>query len=74
MQNATRFQLTETEAGVGAEDAPAVFRLAQRFPRPRESDVPGAVRRELAPLLGGVTRARRIAISVARRIFSRSIV
>ncbi len=61
MQNTTRFLLTETEAGVAAEDAPRPFRLRQRFPRPVEPDVPGAVRRELAPFLHRVSAGKRIA-------------
>lgn len=67
MHNATRFQLTETEAGVGARDAPHVFRLAQRFPRPLERDVPAAVHRELAPLLARVSPGQRIAVSGSSR-------
>ena len=54
MQNATRFLLDESHAGVGRDDAPAVFRLRQHFPRPVEPDVAAAVRREMAPILANV--------------------
>jgi hypothetical protein len=67
MQNTTRFLLTEKEAGVGAGDAPAVFRVRQNFPRPVEDDIPGAVRRELAPLLARVDRGQRIAVTGSSR-------
>lgn len=67
MQNATRFLLTESEAGVGPDDAPRLFRLRQRFPRPLEPDVPAAVRREIAPFLARVSAGQRIAISASSR-------
>jgi hypothetical protein len=67
MQNATRFLLTETEAGVGPGDAPRLFRLRQRFPRPAESDVPAAVRREIEPFVAHVRAGQRIAISGSSR-------
>ncbi|MDH3714933.1 MAG: DUF362 domain-containing protein [Gammaproteobacteria bacterium] len=67
MQNTTRFLLTETEAGVGPGDAPRLFRLRQRFPRPAESDVPGAVRREIEPFVAGVSEGQRIAITGSSR-------
>jgi len=67
MRNTTRFQLTETEAGVGADDAPRVFRLRQRFSRPVEPDVPAAARREIEPFLAGVGPGQRIAITGSSR-------
>ncbi len=67
MLNDTRFLLTEKEAGVGAADAPCVFRLRQRFPRPVEEDIEGAVRRELAPLLARVQAGQRIAVTGSSR-------
>ncbi|MDH3451922.1 MAG: DUF362 domain-containing protein [Gammaproteobacteria bacterium] len=67
MQNTTRFLLTDREAGVGADDVPRLFRLRQRFPRPVEPDVPGAVRREIAPFLSRLSPGQRIAISGSSR-------
>jgi hypothetical protein len=67
MQIATRFQLTEEQAGIGPQDAPQVVRIRQIFARPREEDVAAAVRRELAPLLGGVAAGQRIAITGSSR-------
>ena len=67
MQNATRFQLTEVEAGVGAADAPSVFRLRQTFPRVAEPDVVAAVRREIGPLLANVSRGQSIAVTGSSR-------
>ena len=67
MQIATHFELTEDQAGVGANDAPSVVRIRQSFPRPVEADVTGAVRRELAPLLASVTAGQRIAITGSSR-------
>ncbi|NIP71755.1 MAG: hypothetical protein GWO16_01400, partial [Gammaproteobacteria bacterium] len=54
MNNATHFQLTETHSGISAQDTPAFFRVRQQFERPVESDVPAAVRREIAPFLDRV--------------------
>lgn len=67
MHNTTRFLLTDNEAGVGAADAPHLFRLRQRFPRPVEPDVAGAVRRELAPFLSRLQAGQRIAITGSSR-------
>ena len=67
MQNATRFLLDESQAGVGRSDAPAVFRLRQRFPRPAEPDVAAAVRREIAPILANVEPGQRIAVTGSSR-------
>ena len=67
MRNATRFLLDESRAGVGREDAPAVFRLRQRFPRPVEPDIPMAVRREIAPFLTNVEVGQRIAVTGSSR-------
>ena len=67
MQNATRFLLDESHAGVGRGDVPAVFRLRQRFPRPVEPDVAAAVRREIAPFLASVEPGQRIAVTGSSR-------
>ena len=67
MQNATRFLLDESHAGVGRDDVPAVFRLRQRFPRPAEPDVAAAVRREMAPFLADVKAGQRIAVTGSSR-------
>ena len=67
MQNATRFLLDDSHAGVGRDDAPAVFRLRQRFPRPVEPDVEAAVRREMAPILANVEAGQRIAVTGSSR-------
>ena len=67
MQNATRFLLDDTQAGVGVDDAPAIFRLRQRFPRPVEPDVAAAVRREMAPILANVEAGQRIAVTGSSR-------
>ena len=67
MQNATRFLLDETHAGVGADDVPAIFRLRQQFPRPVEPDVAAAVRREMAPILANVEAGQRIAVTGSSR-------
>jgi hypothetical protein len=69
MRNMTQFKLTETEAGVGAADAPKVFRLRQRFPRPVERDVAAAVWREIEPFVQKLTAAsRKAAVSAAPRL------
>ncbi len=44
MNNPTHFQLTETQAGVGAQDVPSLFRVRQKFDRPSERDVAAASR------------------------------
>ena len=49
MLNTTRFLLTEKEAGVAAEDAPSMVRIRQKFSRPVEEDIEGAVRRDSRP-------------------------
>ena len=67
MPNATRFLLDESHAGVGRGDAPALFRLRQRFPRPAEPDVAAAVRREIAPFLANVEAGQRIAVTGSSR-------
>ena len=67
MNNPTHFQLTETQAGVGAQDVPSVFRVRQKFDRPVERDVAAAVRRELAPFLARVQPGQRIAITGSSR-------
>ena len=67
MQNATRFLLDDSHAGVGRSDAPAVFRLRQKFPRPVETDLVAAVRREMAPILANATAGQRIAVTGSSR-------
>lgn len=67
MLNTTRFLLTEKEAGVAAADAPSMLRIRQRFPRPVEQDIEGAVRRELEPLLATVQAGQRIAVTGSSR-------
>ncbi|HKI97469.1 MAG TPA: DUF362 domain-containing protein [bacterium] len=67
MNNPTHFQLTEAQAGVGPQDVPSFFRVRQKFERPREQDVPAAVRREVAPFLGRVQAGQRIAITGSSR-------
>ncbi len=67
MQNPTRFELTEHQAGVGAADVPHLFRLRQHFPRPVERDIAAAVHRELAPLIAGVGAGQKIAITGSSR-------
>lgn len=67
MHNDTRFQLDESQAGVGTADAPPLFRLRQHFARPVETDVAGAVRRELAPFLRAVRPGQRIAVTGSSR-------
>ena len=67
MQNATRFLLDESHAGVGREDVPAIFRLRQRLPRPVEPDVVAAVRREMVPILANVEPGQRIAVTGSSR-------
>ena len=67
MQNATRFLLDDSHAGVGRDDVPAVFRLQQNFPRPVETDLAAAVRREMAPILANVTAGQRIAVTGSSR-------
>jgi len=67
MMNATKFLLTEKEAGVEAADAPPVLRIRQRFPRPVVEDLEAAVRRELAPLVERVQAGQRIAVTGSSR-------
>ena len=67
VHNATHFRLDDAQAGVGAADVPAVFKLRQRFARPVESDVGAAVRREIEPLLGRVQAGQQIAITGSSR-------
>lgn len=67
MLNSTHFNLSDSAAGVRAADAPSIFRLRQKFPRPEETDIVGAVRRELKPLIAGVSAGQRIAISGSSR-------
>ncbi len=67
MQNATRFLLDDSHAGVGLKDVPSVFRLRQRFPRPTEPDLVAAVRREMAPVVAGVEPDQRIAVTGSSR-------
>ena len=67
MQNATRFLLDETHAGVGQDDVPAIFRLRQQLPRPVEQDVAAAVRREIEPSLANVKAGQRIAVTGSSR-------
>ncbi len=67
MLNTTHFKLTEAEAGVGAADAPKVFRLRQQFPRPVEADVVAAVQREIQPFLQKVVAGQSIAITGSSR-------
>ncbi|MGC1442058.1 MAG: hypothetical protein WA888_15740 [Burkholderiaceae bacterium] len=67
MQNPTRFQLTELEAGVGAADAPQLMQIRQQFPRPVEADVAAAVHRELKPLINASLMGKRIAITGSSR-------
>lgn len=67
MQNHTRFELTEAQAGVGADDAPTMMRIRQQFPRPVEDDVAAAVHRELQSLLNKDLTGQRIAITGSSR-------
>lgn len=67
MSNPTQFLLSEAQAGVGASDQPSFFRVRQDFPRPREADLPAAVRRELTPLLAKMPAGGRIAITAGSR-------
>ena len=67
MQNATRFLLDDSHAGVGPDDVPSVFRLRQQFPRPAEQDLVAAVRREMAPVAAGVRPGQRIAVTGSSR-------
>ena len=67
MQNATRFLLDDSHAGVGRDDVPAVFKLRQHFPRPVEPDLVAAVRREMTPILAGVEAGQRIAVTGSSR-------
>ena len=67
MQNASRFLLDDSHAGVGRADAPSVFRLRQQFPRPTEPDLVAAVRREMAPAVAVVTPGQRIAVTGSSR-------
>lgn len=67
MLNTTRFLLTEKEAGVAAGDAPSMARIRQKFSRPVEEDIEGAVRREIAPFLAKVTPGQRIAVTGSSR-------
>ena len=67
MQNATRFLLDDSHAGVGPDDVPSVFRLRQQFPRPAEQDLVAAVRREMAPVAADVRPGQRIAVTGSSR-------
>ena len=67
MQNATRFLLDDSHAGVGPDDVPSVFRLRQQFPRPTEPDLVAAVRREMAPVAAAVRPGQRIAVTGSSR-------
>ena len=67
MQNATRFLLDTSHAGVGPGDVPALFKLRQRLPRPVEPDLIAAVRREIAPILANVEPGQRIAVTGSSR-------
>ena len=61
------FQLTHLQSGVTRQQFPKLFRVKQRFPRETEPDVPGAVRRELAPFLARVKAGQRIAVTAGSR-------
>ena len=67
MYNESRFELSEAVAGVGAGDAPALFKVRQRFERPVEHDIAGTVRRELEPVLRQVKAGQSIAITGSSR-------
>ena len=67
MQNATRFLLDDSHAGVGPADVPSVFRLRQQFPRPVETDLAAAVHREMVPILAKVKAGQRIAVTGSSR-------
>ena len=67
MQNATRFLLDDSHAGVGPDDVPSIFRLRQQFPRPTEPDLVAAVRREMAPVAAAVRPGQRIAVTGSSR-------
>ena len=67
MPKATRFLLGESDAGVGQGDAPSLFRLRQRFPRPAEPDIAAVVRREIVPFLVGVEAGQGIAVTGLNR-------
>ena len=67
MLNTTRFLLTDKEAGVAASDAPKMARIRQKFPRPVEDDIEGAVRRELTQFLGNVSPGQSIGVTGSSR-------
>ena len=63
MPKATLFVLDESDAGVGQGDAPSLFRLRQRFPRPAEPDIATVVRREIVPFPVGVEAGQGVAMT-----------
>lgn len=67
MNNPNVFKLTDREAGVSGEDTPAFIRVKQNFPRPVESNLVEAVRREIAPFVAKVSAGQRIAITGSSR-------
>lgn len=67
MNNTTHFQLTEAQAGIGVAETPTFYRIRQHFPRPVESGVAAAVRREMAPFLEKVKAGQSIAITGSSR-------
>ena len=67
MNNSTHFKLTEAQAGIGPSQTPALYRIRQNFPRQKEEDIPGAVRREIGPFMARVKPGQRIAITGSSR-------
>jgi len=61
------FGLDDHQSGIVARDVPGLMRVRQHFERPREADVPAAVRREVAPFLARVRTGQRIAITGSSR-------
>jgi len=61
------FQLTHVQSGIAKNQFPALSRIQQSFPREAEADVPGAVRREIAPLLAAVKKGMRVAVTAGSR-------
>ena len=67
MQNKTRFKLDEASSGLGTQHAPRMFALRQTFSSVEETDIPAAVRRELASSIDRIEPGARIAITGSSR-------
>jgi hypothetical protein len=65
------FQLTDVESGVNRRQFPTLYRIRQTLPRIAEPDVPGAVRREIAPFLARIAAGQRIAVTAGSRGIAR---